>query len=67
MRRQIEVRSLLLGAFIGALAVLCVAAAATKNNADASGNTVAKTNELQMEQVTLDQEHLFIKQLPPHM
>ena len=50
MKRKIEVSSLLLGAFIGAVAVLCVAAAATKTNAGASGDTTSKGKEL--EQVT---------------
>ena len=48
MKRKIEVSSLLLGAFIGAVAVLCVAAAATKNNAGASSDTTGK----ELEQVT---------------
>jgi hypothetical protein len=39
MKRKIETSSLLLGAFIGAVAVLCVAAATTKSNAGASGDT----------------------------
>src|SRR5436190_10776370 len=50
MKRKIEVRSLLLGAFIGAVAVLCVAPAATKTNAGAAGDTTGK--EVQIEQVT---------------
>src|SRR3954463_793714 len=49
MKRKIEVSSLLLGAFAGAVAVLCVAAA-TKTNAGASGDTASKEKEL--EQVT---------------
>jgi lactoylglutathione lyase len=48
MKRKIEVGSLLLGAFIGAIAVLCIAAATTKPNADASGDTKGK----ELEQVT---------------
>jgi len=36
MKRKIETSSLLLGAFTGAVAVLCVAAATTKTNAGAS-------------------------------
>ena len=58
MKRKIEVSSLLLGAFTGAVAVLCVAAATTKTNAGAalqqrkSGDTTAKEKEVQMEQVT---------------
>jgi hypothetical protein len=39
MKRKIETSSLLLGAFAGAVAVLCVAAATTKTNAGASGDT----------------------------
>ena len=50
MKRKIEVSSLLLGAFTGAVAVLCVAAATTKTNAGASGDTTAKGKE--GEQVT---------------
>src|SRR5688572_12871230 len=56
MKRKIEVRSLLLGAFAGAVAVLCVAAATTKTNAGAalqqreSSDTAAKGKEV--EQVT---------------
>src|SRR6185436_6141858 len=52
MKRKIETRSLLLGVFAGAAAVLCVAAAATKTNAGASGDTTAKGSERQIEQVT---------------
>ena len=52
MKRKIEVSSLLLGAFTGAVAVLCVAAATTKTNAGASGDTTSKEKEFQMEQVT---------------
>src|SRR2546423_9400360 len=52
MKRKIEVSSLLLGAFTGAVAVLCVAAATTKTNAGASGDTTTKAKEFQMEQVT---------------
>ena len=52
MKRKIEVSSLLLGAFTGAVAVLCVAAATTKTNAGASGDTTSKGKEFQMEQVT---------------
>jgi catechol-2,3-dioxygenase len=50
VKRKIEVSSLLLGAFIGAVAVLCVAAATTKTNAGASGDATGK--EFQREQVT---------------
>ena len=50
MKRKIEVSSLLLGAFIGAVAVLCVAAATIKTNAGAAGDTTSKGMEL--EQVT---------------
>ena len=53
MKRKIEVSSLLLGALTGAVAVLCVAAATTKPNAGASGDTTSKgKEEVQMEQVT---------------
>jgi hypothetical protein len=48
MKRKIDVSSLLLGAFTGAVAVLCVAAATTKTNAGASGDTTGK----ELEQVT---------------
>ena len=48
MKRKIEIRSLLLGAFAGAVAVLCVAATATKTDAGASG----ETKEVQVEKVT---------------
>lgn len=48
MKRRIEVSSLLWGAFTGAVAVVCVAAAATKTNAGASGDTTGK----ELEQVT---------------
>src|SRR4029453_5950867 len=51
MKRRIEVSSLLLGACTGAVAVLCVAAATTKTNAGASGDTTSKGKESQMEQV----------------
>ena len=55
---KIETTSLLLGAFFGALAVLCVAAAADKPAPDAasqqrpSSDLAAKTNEVGTEQVT---------------
>jgi len=52
MKRKIELRSLLLGAFTGAAAVLCVAADTPKTNAGAPGDTTAKGKEVQMEQVT---------------
>jgi hypothetical protein len=58
MKRKIDTSSLLLGAFAGAVAVLCVAAATTKTNTGAalqqreSGNVTAKTKDAQMEQVT---------------
>ncbi|HEY0550377.1 MAG TPA: VOC family protein [Verrucomicrobiae bacterium] len=52
MKRKIEIGSLLLGAFTGAVAVLCVAAATTKTDAGASGDTSAKGKEDQLEQVT---------------
>jgi predicted enzyme related to lactoylglutathione lyase len=51
MRRKIEAGSFLLGAFVGAVAVLCVAAT-TKTNAGASGDTTAKAKEGPLEQVT---------------
>jgi hypothetical protein len=50
MKRKIETGSLLLGAFIGAVAVLCIAAATTKTNVGAAGDTTAKAKEV--EQVT---------------
>ena len=50
MKWKIEASSLLLGAFIGAVAVLCVAAATTKPGAGASGDPTPK--EFQVEQVT---------------
>ena len=52
MKWKIEVSSLLLGAFTGAVAVLCVAAATTKTDAGASGDTTTKAKEFQMEEVT---------------
>jgi len=58
MKGKIETSSLLLGAFAGAVSVLCVAAATTKTNAGAGlqqrefGDTTAKGKEAQMEQVT---------------
>lgn len=52
MIRKIEVSSLLLGAFSGAVAVLCVAAVTTKTNAADSGDTTPKVREVPMEQVT---------------
>jgi hypothetical protein len=51
MKRKIEVSSLLLGAFTGAVAVLCVAAATTKTNA-ADPDTTTKAKDVQIEQVT---------------
>ena len=48
MKRKIETSSFLLGAFTGAVAVLCVAAAATKTSAGAPGDTKGK----ELEQVT---------------
>jgi predicted enzyme related to lactoylglutathione lyase len=57
-KRKIEPRSLLLGAFTGALAVVCIAAATTKPDAaaasqqPASGATTAKAKEVPIEQVT---------------
>jgi predicted enzyme related to lactoylglutathione lyase len=52
MKRKIEVTSLLLGAFAGGVAVLCVAAATTKTDAADSGDTTTKATAVQMEQVT---------------
>ena len=52
MKKRIETRSLLLGAFAGAVAVLCVAAATTKSDTGASGDTNVKAEEVQLEQVT---------------
>jgi hypothetical protein len=52
MKRRIDVGSLLLGAFTGAVAVLCIAAAATKNDTGASSDTASKGKESQIEQVT---------------
>jgi len=58
MKRKMETRSLLLGAFAGAVAVLCVAAATTKTNTGATlqerepGDTTAKGKEVPLEQVT---------------
>jgi catechol 2,3-dioxygenase-like lactoylglutathione lyase family enzyme len=50
MKTKIEARSLVLGAVIGAVAVLCVAAATSKTNVAASGDASARTNA--SEQVT---------------
>ena len=58
MKRKIEVSSLLLGAFAGAVAVLCVAAATTKTGAvpplqqREPGGSTAKGTEVQIEPVT---------------
>ena len=52
MKKKIETGNLLFGAFVGAFAVLCVAAATTKTNAGASNDATTKTNEVQLEQVT---------------
>jgi predicted enzyme related to lactoylglutathione lyase len=52
MKRNIDMRSLLLGAFAGACAVLCVAAATTKNNAGDPSGTTPNPKEAQLEQVT---------------
>ena len=52
MKTKIEVSSLLLGAFAGAVAAFCVAAATTKTNAADSGDNKTKAKEIQMEQVT---------------
>ena len=48
MKRKIEGSSFFLGAFTGAVAVLCVAAATTRTNTGASGDTTGK----EVEQVT---------------
>jgi catechol-2,3-dioxygenase len=56
--KKIESGSLLLGMFIGAVAVLCVAAATTKTDAEAasppreSSGAASKEKEVQIEQVT---------------
>src|SRR5436305_13528113 len=42
MKRKIEVSSFFLGAFTGAVAVLCVAAAATRTNSVTSGDTTGR-------------------------
>jgi hypothetical protein len=52
IKRKIEVSSLLLGAFTGAIVVLCVAAAQIKTDDGASGDTAAEGKAVQMEQVT---------------
>ena len=52
MKKKIDVRSLFLGVFTGAVAMLCVAAATSKTNAGASGDETAKANEAPLEQVT---------------
>jgi hypothetical protein len=58
MKRKIEAGSLLLGAFAGAIAVLCLAAAMTKTNAGAalqqqeSGVATSNGKEVPLEQVT---------------
>jgi catechol 2,3-dioxygenase-like lactoylglutathione lyase family enzyme len=52
MKRKIEVSSLLWGVFAGAVAVACVAIATTKTNAADSGDTAAKADKVQMEQIT---------------
>ena len=52
MKGKIEISSLLLGAFAGAVAVLCVTAATTKTNAADTADTSAKAKEVPMEQVT---------------
>ena len=50
MKRRIEFSGLLLGVFIGAVAVLCIAAATTRTDADGSGDASAKDSPI--EQVT---------------
>ncbi len=52
MKKKIETSSFLLGAFAGAVAVLCVAAATTETNPGASGDKTTKGKEVQLEQVT---------------
>ena len=52
MKRKIEVSSLLLGAFSGAVVVIGVAAVTTRTNAADSGDTTPKAREVPMEQVT---------------
>jgi hypothetical protein len=58
MKTKIETSSFLWGAFAGAVAMLCIGAAATKSDAGAavqpgeSGDTTAKGNEVQVEKVT---------------
>ena len=52
MKKKIEVRSLLLGIFTGAAAVLCIAADTTKTDAQASGDAASKAKDVQMERVT---------------
>jgi predicted enzyme related to lactoylglutathione lyase len=52
MKRKIDVRSLFLGAFTGAVVVLCVAAATGNTDAGASSETSTKAKEVQLEQVT---------------
>ncbi len=52
VKRKIELSSLLWGAFIGAIAMLCVAAATTKTNVIASGDITSNVKEIPLEQVT---------------
>ena len=52
MKRKIEVSSLVLGALIGAAAVLCAVTSTTKTKAADSGDNNTKAKEIQMEQVT---------------
>src|SRR5688572_11606050 len=57
MRTKIEIRSLLLGSFAGAMAVLCIAAVTTKPNAGAEAaskqlESADTTEGAQLEQVT---------------
>jgi catechol-2,3-dioxygenase len=52
MNAKIEVSSFVLGAFAGAVTVLCIAFATTKTNAADSGDSATKAKEVQTEQVT---------------
>ena len=52
MFTKIEARCVLLGAFAGATAVLCIAAATTKTDAGAPGDTTPTAKEVPLEEVT---------------